>query len=292
MAKIRTIKPELFRHEALFEAEQASNLPLRLAFMGLFTCCDREGRFRWRPRALKLDIFPYDNIDFSIVLDALLRYKFVRKYPVENEWYGDIPSWHKHQHINNREAVSYLPALDEEERIFSEKEQMEFLNEDSSENTKNAVSDDVAVVKSSNDKIKKQEKFSSHQTILEIFQFWQKILDHPQAKLDSKRKDCIVKALASGYTASQLCEAIQGCSLTPHNMGKNDRGERYDGLHIIFKSADNIERFIYNYHHPPSPQAVSKTSQISLKSRLNHESFDNKQYTQTPIEQISWMQGK
>ncbi len=52
MAKIRTIKPELFRHDGLFEAEIQSGLPLRLAFMGLFTCCDRAGRFRWKPKAL------------------------------------------------------------------------------------------------------------------------------------------------------------------------------------------------------------------------------------------------
>jgi hypothetical protein len=64
MARIRTVKPELFRHDSLFEAEQECQLPLRLAFIGLFTCCDREGRFRWRLRQLKLDVLPYDSIDF------------------------------------------------------------------------------------------------------------------------------------------------------------------------------------------------------------------------------------
>ena len=56
MARIRTIKPEFFRHEALFEAEHRAGLPLRLAFAGLWTAADREGRFKWRPRQLKLDV--------------------------------------------------------------------------------------------------------------------------------------------------------------------------------------------------------------------------------------------
>jgi hypothetical protein len=54
MARIRTVKPDLFRHEGLFDAERASGLPLRIAFAGLWTAADREGRFAWSPRTLKL----------------------------------------------------------------------------------------------------------------------------------------------------------------------------------------------------------------------------------------------
>ena len=109
MARIHTVKPELFKHEALFEAEMEFKLPLRLAFIALFTCCDREGRFRWRPRRLKLDIFPYDDIDISRVLDALLTCGFIIKYENNSEIYGYIPSWDLHQQINNREMASEIP---------------------------------------------------------------------------------------------------------------------------------------------------------------------------------------
>jgi hypothetical protein len=34
--RIRTIKPEFFHHEGIYEAELQSNLPLRLAFIGLW----------------------------------------------------------------------------------------------------------------------------------------------------------------------------------------------------------------------------------------------------------------
>ena len=58
--RIRTVKPEFFQHEGLFDLEQFSGLPIRVAFAGLWTCCDREGRFKWRSRQLKTDILPYD----------------------------------------------------------------------------------------------------------------------------------------------------------------------------------------------------------------------------------------
>ncbi len=112
MARIRSVKPEFFQHEHLFEAEVSSGLPLRISFVGLWTQCDREGRFEWRPRQLKLNILPYDNVDFSAVLSALEAHGFVKRYDVEGKSYGYIPSWLKHQHINSREPSSTIPAPD------------------------------------------------------------------------------------------------------------------------------------------------------------------------------------
>jgi hypothetical protein len=115
MARIRTVKPDLFRHEDLFEAEADTGLPLRLAFIGLFTVADREGRFKWRPRQIKLDVLPYDDIDFSRVLDALVTRGFVVKYASDGEEYGCIPSFTTHQVINNREKDSDIPEYDSTE---------------------------------------------------------------------------------------------------------------------------------------------------------------------------------
>jgi hypothetical protein len=113
MARIRSIKPDFFRHEDLYEAEREEALPLRLAFAGLWTAADREGRFRWKPRELKLDCLPFDEVDFSRVLDALATRGFVVRYRVDGLDYGWIPTWHKHQVINNREKASELPEPNE-----------------------------------------------------------------------------------------------------------------------------------------------------------------------------------
>src|ERR1700723_3295337 len=109
MGRIRTVKPEQFQHGHLFDAEVESGFPLRLAFIGLFTCCDREGRFKWRPRELKLSVLPHDSYGFSRVLDALAMRGFIRRYESESEVYGCIPSWSRHQVINNRESESRIP---------------------------------------------------------------------------------------------------------------------------------------------------------------------------------------
>ena len=117
MARIRTVKPELFRHEGLYELEAETGLPIRLTWCALPTVCDREGRFKWKPRQLKLDILPYDEIDFSRVLDVLLSRGFIRKYEHEGKDYGWIPTFKTHQVINNRESASTLPAPDESEDL-------------------------------------------------------------------------------------------------------------------------------------------------------------------------------
>jgi len=110
MARIRTIKPEFFLHEELFDAEAATNLPLRVAFIGLWTQADREGRFEWRPRRLKAAILPYDDVDMARVLHALATRGFIAQYACEGREFGVIPSFPRHQVINNREADSEIPA--------------------------------------------------------------------------------------------------------------------------------------------------------------------------------------
>ena len=109
--RIRTVKPMLFKHEELYDAEEESGLPLRLVYIGLFCCCDREGRFKWKIRSLKSDVLPYDEIKFSDCLEALMTYGFVKKYTVEEEQYGCIPSFLAHQVINNREMKSVIPDI-------------------------------------------------------------------------------------------------------------------------------------------------------------------------------------
>lgn len=114
--RIRTIKPEFFRHKLLQSAEKETGLPLRIAFAGLWCACDREGRFKWDPDNLKLDILPYDDIDFSVVLIELERRGFIVKYacPTRHDAsvtreYGFVPTFKDHQVINNRESISVLP---------------------------------------------------------------------------------------------------------------------------------------------------------------------------------------
>lgn len=108
--RIRTIKPEFFLHDRLFDAEIASGLPLRLSFIGLWCAADRSGRFQWEPRRLGACILPYDRVDFGLCLSALMSGGWVRKYAADGREYGEIPSFQRHQVINNREKESSIPA--------------------------------------------------------------------------------------------------------------------------------------------------------------------------------------
>lgn len=124
MARIRTVKPALFRNVELYEAEFAVNknrswpyLNIRFAFAGLFTVADREGRFKWEPRVLKLDCLPHDPIDFAEVLEALKssgKPPFIAQYEVDGAAYGVIPGFPIHQRPNHKEANSELPPAPRE----------------------------------------------------------------------------------------------------------------------------------------------------------------------------------
>jgi hypothetical protein len=107
--RIRTIKPEFFTHEGLFDLERETGLPVRVAYAGLWCAADRAGRFKWEPRRLGISILPYDEVDFSRVLHALTTRGFLVRYRVKDAWFGAIPSWEKHQIVNNREKLSDIP---------------------------------------------------------------------------------------------------------------------------------------------------------------------------------------
>jgi hypothetical protein len=111
MARIRTVKPEFFKHYDLFKAEKETGLPLRLAFQGLWLCADKEGRFKWQPMPLKLDILPYDDVDFEHCMRELAQRRFIIKYNANGKEYGCIPTFKEHQRITGTEskAESKIP---------------------------------------------------------------------------------------------------------------------------------------------------------------------------------------
>lgn len=105
MARIRTIKPEFFRHEGLQDLEREHpGSYVMLTFAGLWTLCDKAGRFEWRPRTIKLDVLPFLDFDMGSTLMLLERFSFVSRYVHEGKEYGFIPSFTDHQRINGKEA--------------------------------------------------------------------------------------------------------------------------------------------------------------------------------------------
>lgn len=107
MARIRTIKPEFFRHEALQDLEAAHpKAYTMLVFAGLWGHCDKAGTFEWKPRSLKLDILPFLGFDMAETLGLLEKAGFIVRYEVDGVMFGNIPTFTEHQRITGKEAES------------------------------------------------------------------------------------------------------------------------------------------------------------------------------------------
>lgn len=105
MSRIRTFKPEFFRHELLqdLEIENPGKYPM-MVFEALWGHCDKNGSFEWRPKILKLDILPFLPFSMEETLKILENAKMVIKYTVDGVDYGFIPTFKKHQRIGGSEA--------------------------------------------------------------------------------------------------------------------------------------------------------------------------------------------
>lgn len=104
MARIRTIKPEFFRHEGLQDLAAVHGAHVMLVFAGLWGHCDRAGRFECRPRHLKLDILPFLDFDMADTLALLEGAGFLQTYEVGGKRYGVIDSFGDHQRFGGKEA--------------------------------------------------------------------------------------------------------------------------------------------------------------------------------------------
>lgn len=85
----------------------------------------------------------------------------------------------------------------------------------------------------------------------EVFEHWKKIMGHPKAKLDKKRKSLISAAVKLGYSCDDLEMSITGYSLSPFHMGDNDKGVKYNGLDLILRDASKIDAGIQFFSNPP-----------------------------------------
>jgi hypothetical protein len=118
MARIRTIKPDFFRHEGLQDLAAQHGAHVMLVFAGLWGHCDRFGRFECKPRHLKLDILPFLDFDMAETIQALESAGFIQTYEVGSKRYGFIPSFAEHQRFGGKEASE--PAKHPEPPVKSE----------------------------------------------------------------------------------------------------------------------------------------------------------------------------
>jgi hypothetical protein len=117
LARIRALKLGFFQNEALAEWSFAH----RLLFEGLWVLADREGRLEDRPRRIKAQLFPYDAVDVSQMLQDLASGSdpFIRRYVVDGQGYLLVRQFGKHQRPAKSEAPSILPEPPECDELLS-----------------------------------------------------------------------------------------------------------------------------------------------------------------------------
>lgn len=101
----RNIKPGFFKNEKLVELSYET----RLLFIGLWCMADRDGRLDDRPKKIKMEIFPADDLNIEQMLESLHVNNFVNRYTVENRNYIQVLNFHKHQKPHNKEQASSIP---------------------------------------------------------------------------------------------------------------------------------------------------------------------------------------
>lgn len=112
MARARNIKPGFFLNDKLAECD----ISTRLLFIGLWCIADREGRLKDRPKRIKAEVFPYDDIDVEPLLGQLQENGFIIRYSVDEHEYIQVVNFNKHQNPHVKEAESTLPPCPDYEQ--------------------------------------------------------------------------------------------------------------------------------------------------------------------------------
>ena len=102
----RNIKPGFFKDEKVLKC-----CPLaRILFEGLWCYADREGKFKWNPFEVKIEILPFDDCNVMELLNELIKNELIIKYSIKSKEYGYIPNFLKHQHPHIKEKDSAIPS--------------------------------------------------------------------------------------------------------------------------------------------------------------------------------------
>jgi hypothetical protein len=283
--RARNVKPSLFKNELL-----ATSDPLNTwIFEGLWCMADREGRLEDRPRRIHLEINPgraYEGTELALVW--LAEHGFILRYTNGANQYIQVINFDKHQNPHPREIPSVIPApgIDVNHGLGGASENTHINESSSLGNTQAQPRTDPSTTKAqagralspsplplppSLNPLPPEEKDTSHaprarvpsRHIEGVFSHWQKIHEHPQAKLDTKRRSLITRRLHE-FTYEQLCESISGYKLSPFHNGENENGTAYDSIELMLRDVAHVERGLTWLRAPPTPKAKGGYSEPKI----------------------------
>ena len=93
---------------------------------------------------------------------------------------------------------------------------------------------------------KTRQDNSTDEAVLVVFDHYRTL--HPKSfktpNKASKEWKLIEQRFKDGFSAMDICDAIDGCHRCPHNLGENDHGTKYLGLELIVRNASQVTRFM------------------------------------------------
>lgn len=258
----------------MYDGTLADDWRALITFQQMIVLCDADGTIDMTPSAISRRTgIPIEHIKAGIEIlqnpDPYSRTpeeegRRIRLLDDNKPWGWYIVNHSKYKALQDADAVREQNRLRKKRQREREKESRTVtdshgpsLHTDTNTNTdnnKNILSDSASPQPTIRGKYTED--------IEKVFEYWKEIMQHPRSVLDDKRKKLIRNALKIGYSVEQCLKAVHGCSVTPHNIGDNDRNARYDGLHIIFKDADHIDRFIHNSDNPPKTNIVPEWAKL------------------------------
>jgi hypothetical protein len=108
--RARNIKPGYFVNDDLGALPPIT----RIAFAGLWCIADRAGRMEDKPKRIKVQILPYDDVDMDDILNQLHDAKFITRYIADGQEYIEIPNFSLHQNPHKHERESEIPPYSEQ----------------------------------------------------------------------------------------------------------------------------------------------------------------------------------
>jgi uncharacterized protein YdaU (DUF1376 family) len=179
----------------------------------------------------------------------------------------EIEKYHKNAKTNQRIAIER-----ETKRREKRTNRAKTVNESQAEadepppNQEPITKNQEPITKNQDQDIKRSmSALADLDSVNEVFEHWRMVMGkQSNSALNAKRSKAIRARLAEGYSVEYIKTAILGCSLTPHNMGRNDNGKRYDDIELICRNGCNLERFANNASHQHQPvrlcgEAAEKT---------------------------------
>lgn len=106
MARIRSIHPGFFTDEAIVSLSPQA----QIFFVGLWTQCDDQGVFEWKPVTLKMRLLPATNADVPALLTELQAADVIRKAEVGASQLGFVRNFRKFQRPKKPNSLYPFPA--------------------------------------------------------------------------------------------------------------------------------------------------------------------------------------